>query len=66
MTSNHNNKNGHPFALRLRLRLRLLRPFKCSGSQDCLGDHPQHFRIGVAAEQHAIDVPLFPRILLSL
>src|SRR5262249_43624666 len=31
-----------------------------SGSEDCLGDHPQRFRVGIAAEQHAIDVPLFP------
>src|SRR5262245_15540462 len=37
-----------------------------SGSEDCLGDHPQRLRVGVAAEQHAIDVPLFPRILPSL
>src|SRR5215475_680855 len=37
-----------------------------SGSEDCLGDHPQRFRVGIAAEQHAIDVPLFPRILPSL
>jgi hypothetical protein len=33
---------------------------------NCLGDHPQRFRVGVAAEQHGIDVPLFPRILPSL
>src|SRR5215475_9285248 len=37
-----------------------------SGSEDCLGDHPQRFRVGIAAEQHAIDMPLFPRILPSL
>src|SRR5215813_11687441 len=37
-----------------------------SGSEDCLGDHPQRFGVGIAAEQHAIDVPLFPGILPSL
>src|SRR5919201_1946935 len=35
-------------------------------SEDCLGDHPQRFHVRIAAEQHAIDVPLFPRILPSL
>ena len=46
---------------------RLLAPRGGSrGSEDCLGDHPQRFRVGIAAEQHAIDVPLFPRILPSL
>src|SRR6266487_6331892 len=38
----------------------------CKLSEDCLGDHPQCFRVGVPAEQHGIDMSLFPRVLPSL